>query len=96
MSDDPKRIIVTETCCEACSIHTVRVHHQQFPELRVEGMTAEMAAGHLVNRLSAAHDSVPDPAHREAIQGALGDTRAFLKRQGPAHPGRDLSGPPAP
>jgi hypothetical protein len=93
MNVDPRRIIVTESCCQACSGHTVLVHHERFPEMRVEGMTAEAAAGHLANRLSASRDSVSDPAHREAIGGALADTQAFLDRKGPAHPGRDVSGP---
>lgn len=92
MNADPKRIIVTESCCHSCSVHTVRVHHENFPELRIEGVSAEVAAGHLANRLAAAHDSVTDLAHREAIRGALDDMRAFLERQGPTHPGRDLAG----
>lgn len=91
MSADPKRIIVTESCCEACSVHTVRVHHEKFPEMRVEGRTAEVAAGHLANRLSAAHDGVADASHREAIRNAIDDARAFLDRKGAAHPGREVS-----
>ena len=41
MSADPRRIIVTESCCHACDVHTVLVHHQNFPEMRIEGMSAE-------------------------------------------------------
>lgn len=78
MNADPQRIIVTASCCEACSVDTVRVHHERFPELRVEGKTAEMAAGHLTNRLLAAQDSVSGPAHRDALRHAIDDTRAFL------------------
>jgi len=93
MTADPRRIIVTESCCLACSVHTILVHHQTFPELRIEGLSAEKAAGHLVNRLGAALDSALDPLHREAIQLALADAQAFLDREGYAHPGRDISGP---
>ena len=71
MSADPKQIIVTERRCPSCSVHTVLVHHQTFPELQIEGLSAEKAAGHLVNRLGAALDSTLDPLHREAIQHAL-------------------------
>lgn len=92
-SADPRRIIVTESCCHACSVHAVLVHHETFPELQVGGPSAEWAAGHLVNRLAAAHDTAIDALHREAIQGALADARAFLDREGCAHPGRDVSGP---
>ena len=41
MSADSKRIIVTESCCHACRIHTFLVHHQAFPEMRMENMSAE-------------------------------------------------------
>jgi hypothetical protein len=92
MSNDPRRIIVTESCCHACSVHTVLVHHENFPELRIEGLSAEKAAGHLANRLGAALDSALDPLHREAIQLALANAQAFLDREAYAHPGRDVSG----
>ena len=94
MSADPKRIIVTESRCPSCSVHTVLVHHQTFPELQIEGLSAEKAAGHLVNRLGATLDSALDPLHREATQHALADAQAFLDREGYAHPGRDLLAPP--
>jgi len=94
MSADPKRIIVTESCCHSCNVHTVLVHHQTFPELRIEDLSAEKAAGHLANRLGAALDSALDPSHREAIQLALADAQAFLDREGFAHPGRDVLAPP--
>ncbi len=90
MSAEPKRIVVTESCCHTCSAHTVLVHHQTFPELQIEALSAEKAAGHLVNRLGAALDSVLDPLHREAIQLALADARAFLDREGAAHIARDV------
>jgi hypothetical protein len=93
MSDDPKRIIVTESLCNACSIDTVHVHHEHFPEMRIEGRTAEQAAGHLVQRLAAALDTVSDPMHCEAVRLAIGDTRAFLDRGGAVHIARDISGP---
>jgi hypothetical protein len=90
MSADPKRIIVTESCCQACGVHVVLVHHETFPEMRVEALSAERAAGHLANRLKAILDSVPDPSHREAIEVAIADTQAFLGREGYAHPARDI------
>lgn len=92
MELDPRRVIVTEACCEACNVQTIRVHHEHFPELRVEGMNAETAALSLANRLSAAHDGVSDPSHREAIQVALADTRAFLDRENARHASRSAPG----
>jgi hypothetical protein len=93
MSNDPRRIIVTESRCPSCSVHTVHVHHQNFPEFHVEDLSAERAAGHLANRLQAALNTVSDPSHHEAIVRALADAQAFLDREGYAHPGRDVSGP---
>jgi len=93
MSADPRRIIVTESRCQACDVHTVLVYHRSFPEMRIEGMTAERAAGLLADRLTAALDSVSDPIHSEAVRVAIDDTRAFLDREEAVHPARDLSGP---
>ncbi len=92
MSADPKRIIVTESCCDFRSVHTVLVYHQTFPELRIEGLSVEKAAGHLVNRLGASLDFSLDPWQREPVQLALSDAVAFLDREGYADPGHHVSG----
>lgn len=91
MNANPKRIIVTESCCHACDVDTVLVHHQHFPEMRAEGRSAELAAEHLLDRLTASLDCVPDAAHREAVGVALDDIRAFLERKVAIHPARDLT-----
>jgi len=93
MSVDPRRIIVTESCCQGCSVHTVQVHHQNFPEMRIEGTSAEHAAEYLSGRLTAVLDTVSDPSYSEAVRAAIDDTRAFLNRQGVPHPARDISNP---
>jgi hypothetical protein len=90
MNADPRRIIVTESCCHACSVRTVHVHHEHFPEMRVEDISAEHAARLLVNRLEAARGTTPDSWHREAVRLAIDDLRAFLDREGPTHLGRDV------
>jgi hypothetical protein len=95
MSVDPRRIIVTESCCHTCDVHTVQVHHESFPEMRIEGATAERAADVLADRLTAALDSVCDTTHSEAVRVAIDDTRAFLAREGAVHLARDLPGPSA-
>jgi hypothetical protein len=91
---DPKRIVVTESCCHACSVRTIAVHHEQFPELRVEDVSAEHAAKHLVNRLEAQRSTAPDSLHRSPLRQAIDDVRAFLDREGPLHVGRDAQGYP--
>ncbi len=92
MSADSKRIIVTESRCHACSVHTIHVHHEHFPEMRVEDVSAEHAAKHLVNRLEAARANASDAFHRDAVRQAIDDIRAFLDREGPAHLGRNVQG----
>ena len=92
MSADPRRIIVTETCCHACSVRTIHVHHEHFPEMRIEDISAEQAARHSVNRLEAARGTTADSLHREAVRLAIDDIRAFLDREGAIHLGRDASG----
>jgi hypothetical protein len=89
-SAEPNRIIVTESCCQGCGVHVVLVHHETFPEMRVEALSAERAAGHLANRLEAILDSTPEPPRREAVLRALADAQAFLDREGAAHIARDI------
>src|SRR5262245_25576245 len=77
---DPKRVIVTASCCQGCGVHVVLVHHETFPEMRVEALSAERAAGHLANRLEATVDAVSDPSHREAVLRA--GRRPSIRRPG--------------
>lgn len=90
MATDPRRVIVTEHSCYACTVHTIQVYHAHFPELRFVDISAEHAARRLVDRLEAARSVASDALHREAVQQVLDDLRAFLNREGPPHLGRDL------
>ena len=93
MSTDPRKIIVVEDHCGTGGVHAFHVYHQDFPEMRFEGETTEQAADQLAVRLTAALDNVSDSSHREAVQVAIADVRAFLNREGAGHPGQDPSGP---
>lgn len=84
MNADSTRLIVTASCCHACDVHTIRVHHQHFPELELEGVTARHAADHLVDRLTASLDSVSDSTRSAAVRDAIADIRAFLHDDGSA------------
>lgn len=90
MATDPRRVIVTQNSCDACSVHTVQVHHAHFPELRFADVSAESAARHLVDRLEATGAVASDALHREAVQQVIDDLQAFLNRDGPPHPGRNF------
>ncbi len=87
MSNEPRRIIVTESCCLACSVHTILVHHQTFPEMRIEAISAGRAARQLAKRMESALGMVSDPQNREEIRLAIDDARAFadLSVARPAH-----------
>lgn len=93
MSADPRRIIVVESHCGACSVHAVLAYHQHFPEMRTEDSSAELAVRHLADHLAATLDMVSDVSRREEVQNALVDARAFLDRDGAAHLGRDVARP---
>jgi hypothetical protein len=89
-SADARKIIVTEDLCNVCDTPHVEVHHQEFPEMRITGPTAAEAAERLAEQFETAIEVVTDPAHREPVRQAIADVRAFLEREGVAHPGRDL------
>ena len=92
MSADPKRIIVTESRCHACHVHSFLVYHQSFPEMRIEAMSPDRAASLLANRLKSALGMVSDPRHREEVRLAIDEARAFVDRERLAHSGCDPYG----
>ncbi len=81
MNGDPKRVIVSETTCNATNVRTVQVYHQSFPEEHVEDASPELAARHLVNRLEASRGVAPDPLHRGALRQAIADLQAFVESE---------------
>jgi hypothetical protein len=62
------------------TLDAVRVHHRDIPELQADGESAELAAANLVQDLRREIDGVADDLHREPLQRALADVRAFLER----------------
>ena len=81
MSADPKPILQVETRCLACDVHTFLIHHRNFPELQVEGVSSDTAAEHLVNRLTTTLDSARDPSERQQIEASLAEARSFVARE---------------
>jgi hypothetical protein len=90
MNTQASRVIVTDHACSTCGGESIQVYHGGFPELRVGGSSAGEAAERLAARLESSLATVADKAHRDPALQALADVRAFVDRQGPAHPGRDL------
>ena len=75
MDTDLNQVIVTT----GATAHTAEVHHRDFPEVRAEGETPEVAATHLANQMVKALDSAP-PWRRQAIEQAIADIQAFAHR----------------
>jgi hypothetical protein len=76
MAADPSRVIETT----GATPHAVRVHHGDFPELQADGESPEAAAANLVRELTRELDSVTDGLHRQPLERALADVRAFMER----------------
>ena len=75
---DARNITVVEDDCHVCGTDRFVVFHPAFPELRVTGSSAEQAAQQLAERLTAELDAVSDPGHRDPVERAITDVRAFL------------------
>jgi hypothetical protein len=78
MSSDPCPVIVTT----GATAHTAQVHHRDFPEIRADGETPEVAAGHLANQLARALDSALTTWRRETIEKAIVEVKAFAQQGG--------------
>lgn len=74
MATDQSRIIVAT----GATAHTTSVHHRDFPEIRAEGPTPDVAATHLVNQLTRALDSALTQWRRETMNQAIADVQAFV------------------
>jgi hypothetical protein len=86
MMSNPNQVIVTPDDRPLHSVHGVSVHHRDFPELRGEGGSQAEAAARLAERLSCALDNVTNGWHKEMLERAIEDARAFALRDcaGPA------------
>ena len=74
-------IIATNGSCGHChSVRTVRVYHRDFPEAWAEGQSPEVAASGLIDRLSRALETTPDPWRSVPIRVAIAEARAFINR----------------
>ncbi len=76
MTADPNRISVTT----GATVDAVQLQHHDIPELQSDGESPVIAAENLANALTREIDSVSDEHHRDALQQALADVRAFVER----------------
>jgi hypothetical protein len=70
-------LVVHESTCSCSSVHTVTLHHRNFPELAVEATTAARAVSHLERLLERALDYGSETWRREGLQQAVADVRRY-------------------
>jgi hypothetical protein len=78
MVTDASRVIVAT----GATANHAQVHHRDFPEIRAEGETPEVAARNLANHLTKALDTALTQWRRETIQAAIADVEAFAASKG--------------
>ena len=77
MTSNPSQVIVSTEDHLCASVHSLAVHHRDFPEVRGEGQSTEDAASRLAELLLLSLDNAPSAWRRETIQQAIEDVRAF-------------------
>jgi quercetin dioxygenase-like cupin family protein len=87
------KVIVTEQTCACHAVHTQQIHHRDFPEIHVEGLSPGDAAVHLVDRLTCVLDSAASVHHRDKVEKAIDDVRAFAEANPPQAPGGQAPAP---
>ncbi len=80
MISDPSQVIVANEDWLYSSLHSLSVHHRQFPEVHCEAGSPKDAAAHLVEVLSVCLDNAPSDWRRQAILQAIEDVRAFAEK----------------
>lgn len=84
MSANPEKVITTDSMCACRAVHTHHVHHRDFPEVHVEGLTTGDAATSLVDRLESILDVASGQTDREQVEQAIADVRVFIERNPPS------------
>lgn len=77
MSTDPSRVVVTP----GATAQATRVHHRDFPEIRADGETPQVAAEHLANQLTRALDSALTDWRRDTLNRAIADVQSFAAQK---------------
>ena len=86
---ESNRIIVISDTDNLRVSRAVDVYHQNFPEMRIRGPSARLAAEKLAEQLVYSLDAVCDPFHRDPVRHAIADALAFVARKETAHHGQE-------
>jgi len=76
MTTEPSKVTATA----GATPDSVRVSHDDFPELRADGDSLEDAAANLVQGLTRAIIDTEDDAHRDSLRQAIAEVRAWIER----------------
>jgi hypothetical protein len=79
MTAEKSRVIVEDSTCACCAVHTKQVHHRDFPEIRAECGTVAEGAAHLAKQLTSAREGAHSTWHREVIDEAIADVAEFQR-----------------
>jgi hypothetical protein len=79
MKPNKDRVIISPSECACHSVHTLKVHHRDFPEIWTEASSPEEGAAYLIGCLSRAQDAFRTSWHRLALEEAIADVEAFLE-----------------
>jgi hypothetical protein len=78
---NPSQVIVSPEPMTKIPIHSLCVHHREFPEVRAEGKTPEAAARRLAELLETTLDNAASGWRREILRHAIDDVLAFADKQ---------------
>ncbi len=76
MTTEPSKVTATA----GATPDSVRIYHNDFPDLRAGGDSVEDAAANLVQGLTRAIDEAEDAVHRDSLRQAIAEVRAFIER----------------
>ncbi len=80
MTTNPSKVIVTPELHGGALAHNLSAYHRELPEVRGEGSSATDAVLRLAELLNRALDNVPYDWHRQIVEQAIADARAFAAR----------------
>ncbi|SIO61323.1 hypothetical protein SAMN05444166_6722 [Singulisphaera sp. GP187] len=89
MRTDQCHLIVEDALCASCSVHTTRVHHSDFPEIRAECGSVADGVALLVKHLKCARENAQSNWRHELIDRAIADATEFLNAMAEAGPNHE-------
>jgi len=85
------RLIVEDALCASHSVHALRVHHCEFPEIRAECSSVTEGVAHLIGQLKCARENIQSRWRCELIDRAIADATELLHALAEAEQNNDAS-----